>query len=254
MTPEPEDKWGIIYMLMSPVFLLYFGKSTQTFKKRMKQHKYQAKTGNGHLQRAIQKYGWENFTKVIVVDCVLCKYIGTTPEGRKIYDESELNTLEKHFIRLYQTNIYGYNLTEGGDGCAGLVHSEASRKKMSEAHKGRVPSEATKIKISKARKKHGDQPGSVTYCKKHKKWKVTSARPENKHIGYYLTKEKALKALNLYNAKGEILDSDRKHGGIQKLPSGRYRARIGKKRKYHSKVFSTTQECEDWLKKMKLLL
>tara|TARA_R110000868_G_scaffold29897_9_gene111255 strand:+ start:251 stop:901 length:651 start_codon:yes stop_codon:yes gene_type:complete len=45
-----------------------------------------------------------------------------------------------------------HNRTDGGDGVSGLVHSEKTRKKMSELGKCRTHSEKTKIKMSKVQK------------------------------------------------------------------------------------------------------
>ena len=88
------------------------------------------------LHRAYKKYGLENFTKEILfytvsksVDNLLCV----------------LNTLEKFYIRRYNTFKDGYNMTEGGEGSLGReawnkglknCYSEEVRKKMSEAAKG----------------------------------------------------------------------------------------------------------------------
>ncbi len=44
------------------------------------------------------------------------------------------------------------NMTNGGDGVSGWVPSEESRKKMSEAHKGKTPSEENRRKLSETSK------------------------------------------------------------------------------------------------------
>ena len=101
------------------------------------------------------------------------------------YSDSEMNDDEKYYIKLYKT-LYpnGYNLSEGGDGVLpseetrrkmseamsgeknpfyGRHHSEESKKKISDTHKGllsgekhpfygRHLSEETKRKLSKANK------------------------------------------------------------------------------------------------------
>ena len=73
------------------------------------------------------------------------------------YSEEEMCSDEQYYIKLFKT-LYpnGYNLTEGGDG---LIPCEETRKKLSEAHKGKpahnkgVPmSEEQKKKISEANK------------------------------------------------------------------------------------------------------
>ena len=97
------------------------------------------------------------------------------------YSEEEMCSDEQYYIEVFDT-LYpnGYNLTEGGDGCVaseetrrkmsqnhydcsgknhpmfGKHHTEESKKKMSESHKGQIPpnkgkpmSEEQKKKLSK---------------------------------------------------------------------------------------------------------
>lgn len=85
------------------------------------------------------------------------------------YDDAKAKEIE--FISLYGKAINGtgtlVNITDGGDGCRGLVHSEEAREKMgqpnrgknisdwhkeriSEFHSGKVVSDETKMKMSQA--------------------------------------------------------------------------------------------------------
>lgn len=63
---------------------------------------------------AIQKYGWENFTREILEEDLTL---------------DEANFLEQHYISLYDTITSGYNLKTGGLNCE---YSETSLQKMSE--------------------------------------------------------------------------------------------------------------------------
>ena len=73
------------------------------------------------------------------------------------YSEEQMNSDEQYYIKLFKTLWpNGYNLTEGGEGG---VHSEETRKKMSEsmkgrpsANKGKHPSEETRRKLSESLK------------------------------------------------------------------------------------------------------
>ena len=66
------------------------------------------------------------------------------------YSDSEMNDDEKYYIKLYKTLWpYGYNLTEGGDGC---IASEETRKKISESLKGKTLSEEHRKKLSEIKK------------------------------------------------------------------------------------------------------
>jgi len=69
--------------------------------------------------KAVKKYGWENISHTVLS-------YGLTKE--------EAEEAEKGFIRLFKSNNpkYGYNCTEGGDGCAGRPVTDEQRKFMSE--------------------------------------------------------------------------------------------------------------------------
>ena len=96
--------------------------------------------GSGKIiKQAIKKYGIENFRKEYLAFCD---------------KEDKLNWFEKFYIKKYDSTNYdiGYNLTPGGDGFSvGHKNTEESRKKMSEAHKGRKLSEETRRKISESK-------------------------------------------------------------------------------------------------------
>jgi hypothetical protein len=102
----------------------------------------------------------------------LLKELGRKPYRVRVIHklwESELDFIEEIFIKelteeqsfeieCFLINKYGRvnnktgilaNLTEGGDGVSGFVHSEGSRKRMSESHKGKALSEEHRKKTSK---------------------------------------------------------------------------------------------------------
>lgn len=127
-----------IYLLTSPSGKHYVGQTSQPIEARWKH-------GTGYkscvaLNKAIQKYGWDNFTHEILAVC-------DTGE--------EADELEKKFIQEYNCIVpNGYNIDRGGnankimgeetkrkigDANRGRVHSEDVRKRMSDGGKGRVP-------------------------------------------------------------------------------------------------------------------
>ena len=67
--------------------------------------------------RAIQKYGWDGFEHIIFAENLT---------------KDEANRMETSLIRLYKTKDprYGYNLTYGGEGSVGFVHSEETKQKI----------------------------------------------------------------------------------------------------------------------------
>jgi group I intron endonuclease len=120
--------------------------------------------GSGtYLKKAIIKHGIENFEKSILED--------------NIRNKDELSKREKFWIKKRNTKFpFGYNLTDGGEGCQGMLEEtkekirqtnrlktgeKSSRfgKKNSEEHNdairksniGRILSEETKLKISISR-------------------------------------------------------------------------------------------------------
>ena len=86
---------------------------------------------NKHLQRAWNKYGEESFEFSILLEC----------------EENQLNTYEQYYIFELMTydDKVGYNKNYGG--YSGRP-TEETRKKVSEASKGKTKSEETRRKIS----------------------------------------------------------------------------------------------------------
>lgn len=88
---------------------------------------------NLHHKRTVEKLGKHN-VKVFVFPC-----------------DSEALAFEYEVLwiaQLRQDRISLVNLTSGGDGPSGLVHSEEAKKKMSGAHKGKKFSDDHRKKIS----------------------------------------------------------------------------------------------------------
>lgn len=98
---------------------------------------YSKKHRNSHWQSIISK---TNYKVEILFDDI---------------DYEFAKTKEKEFISLYKRKIDGgilCNLTLGGDGVLGIVHTENARKKMSIANKGKIISEIQKQKTSQFHK------------------------------------------------------------------------------------------------------
>lgn len=117
----------------------YIGFTTQGLSVREKQHKYDARKGKRYyFQRAIVKYGAENFTFEVMHD------FGDDYDLARLY---EREAIEKYLPE--------YNLMLGGDA---HIPSVETRAKLSAAQRGKKwpdrapPSEETKAKISAALK------------------------------------------------------------------------------------------------------
>lgn len=96
---------GIIYKRTSPSGKSYIGKTFLQEQERWKQHVSEAVRGEKltKLNKAIKKYGGENFSVEILESCL---------------EEPELSEKEKHYISYYDTYKNGYNSTLGGEGSA----------------------------------------------------------------------------------------------------------------------------------------
>lgn len=94
--------------------------------KRWREHNRRARSGEeSPLYRAMRKYPEALFTVLV------------------IGEDQYIRDLEVTLIAAWQTTSheFGYNVAKGGDlGTTGLTASEATRKKMSVAHKGRKQS------------------------------------------------------------------------------------------------------------------
>ena len=167
------------------------------------QHKYKKLNdkyiGSGlHLKRAIEKYGMENFKKDILVFGIIKKNF--------------IDLLEKEYIKFYRSiGKAEYNIADGGQG--GSINkgmhwklSEETKKKISEANKGRKMSEEWRRKNSEAHKGKKREPLSD----EHKK-KISES-----HKGYHHSDEarkkmsEACKGRSAWNKGKHLSDEARK--------------------------------------------
>ena len=83
-------------------------------------------------------------------------------EERRIFLKKNLTDEQARKHEIYMIAVLGRkdlgtgilrNMTDGGEGCAGRVLSEETKKKLSDSHKGRKKSEAHRKALSEAAKK-----------------------------------------------------------------------------------------------------
>lgn len=84
-------------------------------------HKENSRYKQPKFANAIMKYGWDNFEHIIFAE-------GLTHD--------EACKAESLLIRIWDSVNNGYNVTFGGEGCVGLVHSEETKRKISASTKG----------------------------------------------------------------------------------------------------------------------
>lgn len=98
--------------------------------------------GKGHGKRAFVKNNrseyWKNIVKKYGYSVIIVE------EG---LTESEAFDREKFYIEVIGRNNL-CNLTNGGEGCSGVIFSDERKKNISEKLKGKIVSEETKIKLS----------------------------------------------------------------------------------------------------------
>lgn len=153
---------GYIYKIISPNGKIYIG---QTINK--KQRKYHYNSGSFKQQiklwNSTQKHNWKPFDTFEIIEECLCG-------ENKCY----LNEREKYWIQYFDSFKNGLNCNEGGHGNLGHVHSEESKKKMSESHKNvKHPEWRNKQKSEYTKgRKHTDE--AIIKMSETKKEKMTS--------------------------------------------------------------------------------
>lgn len=161
---------------------VYIG-SAVDFSKRWKQHRNDLNAGRHHsqkLQRAWLKYG-------------ACSFLFSVVEI--VNNESCLLEREQAWIDFWDSSKHGYNISPTAGNCRGVVpsesarahmsdaqrrrgkrnpHTEESKKKISEALKGRVIHDSTRIAVSKAQKGRVKSPEECLNISKGKKGRPLS--------------------------------------------------------------------------------
>lgn len=128
---DDESKWCVYCHTNKINYKRYFGITSQDPDERWRNgYGYR---GSEVFWRAIQKYGWDGFEHEILFENL------TEEEAKK--REIELIALYKTNCTKYRNPSYGYNMTDGGDGTVGRMASEQTRRKISNALKGKFVGE-----------------------------------------------------------------------------------------------------------------
>lgn len=114
---------GFIYCIQNKINgKCYIGQTARSVEERFKSHCDHSVSGNFKIQKAIRKYGKENFEVITLM------YLESNSE---IGLRSKLNYVEKYFIKRFNTRKCGYNMTDGGDGAVG--HEWREKQKLEQA-------------------------------------------------------------------------------------------------------------------------
>ena len=134
----------------------YYGQTCQKIQHRWRGNGSGYKT-TAHFYHAIQKYGWDSFLHVVIAD-------GLSKE--------QADRLERKLIKEYGTTNpeKGFNVAEGGRSNSGFHHSAETKKKISDARKGKAPNNKGKPRnaeaIEKARAKNTGKKRTAEFCEK----------------------------------------------------------------------------------------
>jgi hypothetical protein len=136
-------------------------------------------------------------------------------------DYNFIKEKEIEFIKLHGRSDLGLgslcNLTNGGDGCLGLIHSDEAkikmsipnrgkviskeqRRKVSEFHKGKVTSEETKIKMSKAQSGEKNHMYGKKVSEETLNKMIKSAKRGSENITSKLNEEDVLNIRKMHNS------------------------------------------------------
>ena len=175
----------------------------------------------------IKYYGWDNISHI-----VLCYGLS----------QEQVNVMEVALISIFKStnrDKFGYNVANGGDGKG--KHSEETRKKLSEAHKGekhhmygKHPSEETRKKISESNKgKHTGEnnPMFGKHPSEETRKKLSEAHKGEKHpmFGKHHSDESRNKMSNAH--KGKYVGENSPNA---------------KKVLCNKQIFTTAKECSEY--------
>ena len=203
---------GYIYKITSPSGKSYIGQ-TINLKDRQRcfynKNKYYSGT---KMDNAIRKYGSENFIYEILIH---------TSSNNKFNLRIVLDSLEKFYIKKFDTYYNGYNMTLGGSGSKGCFQTEESRNLIRQKAIGRKGSMLGKHLTLEQRKKVSD-------------FAKTRLREKNPFFNKKHTKETKLK-IKLANGK-PILQLDLEGNIINEYKSAREAAASLGKLKSNSEI------------------
>lgn len=186
-----------IYKFVFPNGKIYIGKSIN-IKNRWSSHKNIY--NNSLVSRAIKKYGWENIQKEIIVQFLV------TPDINKKDLNNELLRLEIKYIALYRSNDLkiGYNLTIGGEGVTGYKCTDEHKLNLRKSHLGKKyapKTEETRRKLSEANK--GKRPSNKC-LEASRKANLGSKQSEETKLKRYLNDPRH-KRIAAYDTEGNLI-------------------------------------------------
>lgn len=123
-----------VYQILFPNGKKYIGCTSATLLKRINDHISAMESGLTYkIYNAMKKYGVNNLKFEIL---------------GKYKSKEEMFNMEKYYIQIFDTQINGYNITSGGEGCPGRIVTDEQRKILSAGQKLRFTKESERSKLS----------------------------------------------------------------------------------------------------------
>jgi group I intron endonuclease len=162
----------------------YVGQTKQgREEKRWQEHSIYTVNDNKILHNAIRKYGKENFEFKVVEFNI---------------SEALIDEREQYYIKYYNTfylNGQGYNMTEGGQGIHGYVHTEDTKQRIKESNltawqriKEEEPERYAQLCLNRSLALKG-KPKSEAHKAKLSVWASTRTGEKNPFYGKHFTKK-----------------------------------------------------------------
>ncbi|MFA2720635.1 GIY-YIG nuclease family protein [Bacillus paranthracis] len=173
---------------------VYIGQTNKSFNIRVGQHKTESSINRNNMVicKAIRKYGFENFEWEIICKCE---------------NQEELNEKEKYYIAFYNSYKNGYNSNLGGGGNKGFKMPEKAKKTISIKLQGESngmygkpsPRRGVEVSLETRRKQSEAHKGKPTYTPTKETLKKRSlAQQGEKGSSARLTEADVLKIRELY--------------------------------------------------------
>jgi len=144
----------------------YIGKTILSISKRISNHLNEAQRNKKRyvFHNALIKYGIDNFNIEVLCHCS---------------NKDNLSKMETFYIQYYNTHYldgYGYNMSYGGDGQIGHIHTKETRRKMSLAQKERHKKFGHPLSGKHLTEKHKHRLSLFWKGKERKKWTAEQKR------------------------------------------------------------------------------
>lgn len=204
---------GIIYRWTNKVNGKKYVGQTVNPRKRYLQHKRGERADSQIIDRAILKYGAENFTYTVLQTI----HADTREELRRLLDEAEIAGIRLE--QSYYKTGKGYNMTLGGMTRGNFEHTEETKIKLSRMKKGRLLSETAKRNIAEGHR-------GLKLTEEHKANLQAAHKADMKHVRQFTVDGVLIAEYDSIKAAERTTGINR--GGISACINGRQQRTTGR--------------------------